>query len=350
MASTWLDSLVYDVRFALRALRRDRSFALTAIAVFTLAITLNVVAFTIMDAMLFRGLPLAARSDRLAYLAMRRPTDMACCPGPVSYTDLEGWRSQAAAFTGLALTGGLNRVAFRDDTGRSIDVDIQRVSANTFEVLAVRPILGRDFADTDESPAAAPVALISHRLWTRWFDRQAAIGANVHINNVPTTIAGVMPEGFALGYDYDVWLPISPTPTLEGGVVGRLRDGVTLKEARAQIEAITHRLHSTDPARQLDVPRVATYSQAFLAPDGPMIYGSFWAGAWFVFLIACANLANLTILRTVGRSRELSTRMAVGGGPLRIARQILVEHFMLAAVAGTLAWWLARWCMKAWAS
>ena len=159
-----------------------------------------------------------------------------------------------------------------------------------------------------------------------------------------------MPEGFALVYDYDLWLPIAPTSALEGGVIGRLRDGATLEEAREQIDTITHRLHSTDPARQHDIPRVATYSQAYLAPDGPMIYGSLWVGAWFVLLIACANLANLTMVRTVGRWREISIRIALGAGLWRMARQIVVEHLMLAAVAGALAWWITRWSVQAWAS
>jgi putative ABC transport system permease protein len=253
----------------------------------------------------------------------------------------------------LALNNGSGppRVALRDATGRSIDVDVQRVSANTFGLLGLRPILGRDFVEADETPTAVPVALISHRLWERRYAKHAeVVGATVHINNVATTIVGVMPEGFALVYDCDLWLIIAPTPTLEGGVIARLRDGATLEEARAQIETITHRLHSADPARQHDVPRVATYSQAHLAPDGPMIYGSLWAGAWFVLLIACANLANLSIVRTLGRWREFSIRIALGAGLWRMARQIVVEHLMLAAVAGAIAWRMTRWTVQAWSS
>src|SRR5262245_59190888 len=345
------EGIFHDARFALRGLLRDRFFALTAIAVLAVAIALNVVAFTIMDAMLFRGLPLATHGDRLVYLHMRRPTDMPCCPGPVSYADFERWRSEAAAFTGLALNSGLGRVPFRDAAGRSIDVDMQRVSANTFALLGVPPAVGRDFAASDEAPTAPPVAIISHRMWERRFGKHPdVIGASVHVNNTPTTIVGVMPEGFAFVYDYDLWLPLSPEPTLEGGVVGRLRDSVTLAEARAQIETIARRLHSADPARQHDVPTVATYSKAFLAPDGPMIYGSLCAAAWFVLLIACANLANLTIVRTLGRWREFSTRIALGASLWRMARQIILEHLMLAAVAGAFAWWITRWSVEAWAS
>src|SRR5262245_27256245 len=188
----WLEGVFYDLRYALRGLLRDWFFALTAIAMLALAIALNVVAFTIMDAMLFRGLPLSARSDRLVYLHMRRPTDMPCCPGPVAYADLDAWRARASAFPGLAPTGGLPPVPFRDGAGRSVDVDMQPVSANTFDLLGVRPTVGRDFAAADEAPGAPPVAIISHRLWERQFSSRAdAIGATVHINNIATTIVGV---------------------------------------------------------------------------------------------------------------------------------------------------------------
>ena len=97
----WLDGFLFDVRLSCRGLRRDRVFAVTAISTLTVAIALNVTVFTVMQAMLFRGLPLAKRSDRLAYLALRKPSDLPCCPGPVLYTDFEAWRAQADAFEGL---------------------------------------------------------------------------------------------------------------------------------------------------------------------------------------------------------------------------------------------------------
>ena len=120
--------------------------------------------------------------------------------------------------------------------------------------------------------------------------------------------------------------------------VGRLRDGATLQEARAELETINRRLEAAYPATNRGVvPRVDTYSQFFIGPDAPVIYGSLWVAAWFVLLIACANLANLTVARTIGRWRDFSTRIALGAGQARMMRQIFVESLALAGVAGVSA-------------
>lgn len=348
---SWLNDVFQDVRFALRGLRRDRAFALTAIGMLTIAITLNVTAFTVMDAMLYRGLPMATQSDRLVFLHMRRPTDMACCPGPVLYADFEVWRSQTTAFEGLAFGVSAGRTALREGRGRPVEVSASKRSVNTFGVLGVRPMLGRDFTPADAEPGATPVAILSHPFWrSRFGARSDIVGVTVHLNDAPTTIIGVMPEGFTFVYDQDLWMPLAPRSGLEGGAIGRLNDGVSTAQARAELNTINQGLIATDPATPRGVPRVATYTEAHVAPDAPMIYGSMWIGAWFVLLIACANLANLTLVRTLGRSRELSTRIALGAGRGRLLRQIAVEHALLAAVSGTLAWWCTRWSIGTWAA
>lgn len=131
---------------------------------------------------------------------------------------------------------------------------------------------------------------------------------------------------------------------------GRLRDGVSVQAARAELETISRRLASAYPATNRGVtPRVDSFSQFFIGPDAPIIYGSLWAAAWFVVLIACANLANLALARTMGRSREFATRMALGAGRARIMRQTFVESLMVASVAGALGWQLAKWSVRAWA-
>lgn len=227
---------------------------------------------------------------------------------------------------------------------------VSRTSANTFSLLGVRPILGRDFVRADEVPGARAVAIISHRFWERRFGkREDIVGVTVHVNGAPASIIGVMPEHFALVYELDLWMPLSYAPRLEGGAIGRLRDGATLEEARAELETITRRVQADDPATLRGVPSVQTYSQAYVTPDAPMIYGSLWAGSWFVLLIACANLANLTLVRTIGRWREFSTRIALGAGQARMVRQMLVESMVLAGVAGVLGWWLTKWSVRTWA-
>jgi putative ABC transport system permease protein len=346
-----LEGLFQDARFALRGLRRDWAFSLTAIVTLAVAIGLNVTVFTVREAMLFRGNPLARRSDRLVYLAMRKPSDLQCCPGPVSYVDFEAWRAQAQAFEGLAFEGGGGPVTFRNGNGRPLDTAVSRVSANTFSLLGVRPMLGRDFVPADEAPGASSVVILSYHFWESPLDKRADIvGSTVHINGAPVTVIGVMPEGFVIVYERNLWMPLVQTPVLEGSVFGRLRNGATLQGARAQLEAINRRLTTVDPAKDRDVVVSArTYTQAYMSPDAPMIYGSLWVGAWFVMLIACANLANLTLARTMGRWRDFSTRMALGAGQWRMMRQMLLESLMLAGIAGALGWWITGWSVRTWA-
>lgn len=347
-----LDEVGHDVRYALRTLRRSPGFTAAAITMLALATGLNVTVFTVMDAMLFRGYPLAKRNDRLVYMQVRRPVGRWSVP----YVDFEEWRAQAQAFEGMAFESGMP-ILFRDGDGRPIEMAAPRISSNTFGLLAVAPMLGRDFVPADEAPGAAPVAILNHRFWaSRYGKRGDIVGSTVQINSAPATIVGVMPEGFDFPSQQNLWMPLVHTSELhkkgfEGFLaVGRLRDGATLRGARAELETINRRLEAADPATDRRVvPSVLTYSQFHIGPDAPMIYGSLWAAGWFVFLIACANMTNLTLARTIGRWREFSTRMALGAGPGRMMRQILVESLILASVAGALGWWITNWSVRTWA-
>jgi hypothetical protein len=225
------EGLLFDLRLTLRGLRRDPAFTLTAIAMLALAIGLNVTVFTVMNAMLFRGNPLARRSDRLAYIDVRKPSGQG--PAPVQYSDFEAWRSQAHAFEALAFQGADVALTFRDGHGRPLDTRVSRVSTNAFGVLGVRPMLGRDFVPADDAPGAAPVVILSYRFWESRLNKRADIvGSTVHINGAPATVIGVMPEGFVIVYERNLWMPLVSVPALEGGVFGRLRDGATREEAR----------------------------------------------------------------------------------------------------------------------
>ena len=350
--SAQLEAIVYDFRFAWRGLRRDRAFTLTAIATLTLAIALNVTVFAVMDTMLFRGLPLAQRPDRLVYIQERRAAG-----GLISYADFEDWRTEAKSFEGLAFVGE-SFLSLKDGDGRPTDTNAFALSANTFGLLGVRPMLGRDFAPADEIPGAPAVAILNHRFWvSRFGSRADIVGMRVHMNGSPATIIGVMPEGFDFPTKWDLWMPLVQTAELKQRgptataflAAGRLRDGVSLRQARTELETINRRLEAAYPATNRGVsPTMSTHAEENSGSDASMIWGSLWAAAWFVFLIACANLANLSLARSIGRTREYSTRIALGAGQGRMIRQVLMESLTIAAVAGTAGWWIAKWCVHQW--
>jgi putative ABC transport system permease protein len=353
--ASWLEGLLYDLRFALRGLRRDRAFTLAAIAMLALAIGLNVTVFTVMDAILFRGAPLVKASDRVLFIQERDPSGRCC----VSYPDFEDWRSESHAFQSMAfMADGL--VPVRERQERPTDAFAFDVSTNLFRVLGVRPMLGRDFVPADEAPGAAPVAILNYRFWERRFGKRADIaGLAVQINGAPATIIGVMPDGLDFPTQGDMWMPIAHTPALlqrgltPGGfiVFGRLRDGAALEDARTELAAINRRLEVDYPATNRNVfTKITTYSVLIAGENAPKIFGELWAGACLVLLIACANLANLTLARTAGRSREFATRIALGAGRGRMVRYILTESALLAAAGGAVGWWITKWAVRTWAA
>ncbi len=351
----WLDGLLCDLRYSVRGFAHDRGFALTVIVMLALAIALNVTAFRVMETMLFRGYPLVKNNAQLLYINERYPTP-GCC---VSYVDFEVWRGQARSFQGMAFMVPKS-VSLSEGNGDARDIWPWLVTSNTFGLLGVRPVLGRDFTARDEAPGAAPVVIVSHRYWkTRLGGTGDVIGRALRIDKVPVSIIGVLPEGFDFlaSRNDDIFLPLEQTADLHvrvangGLVLGRLANGASEKAARSELETINQRLALEYPATNRDVrPEIRNYTESIAGDDGVLIYRAVWAGAWFVLLIACANLANLTLARAQGRMRELCTRMAIGAGRARVIRQLLLESLLLAAAAALLAWWLADWSTRAWAA
>ena len=316
----------------------------------TLAIGLNVTVFTIVQAMLFRGFPLVEHNDRLLYIQARHPSG-GCC----SVADFEAWRAGAPAFQGLAFVTG-RQATFRDGAARPVDAVAMALSANAFQLLGVRPMLGRDFLPADDTPGAARVVILSHRFWERQLGRRPdVVGSTVEINGAPASVVGVMPARFEFPEHQDLWMPVAVSTEAERRaptgyfVFGRLRDGATRQEARDELDTIDRRVEAIYPATNRGVIlTVNRHSQFFVGPEATTIYGSLWAAAWLVLLIACGNLANLQLARTIGRWREFATRIALGAGPWRMVRQMLIENLILAAVAGLLGGAMTAWNVRAW--
>ena len=189
-ALTTVESFVTDLRYALRGLRRNPAFTLAAVTMLALGIGVNAAVFTVTKAALFSGFPLVERNDRILYITSSR----GCC---VSYPDFEDWRAQATSFEGMALVHGVQRI-LSDQSGFPESYDATEITANTFKLVGQKPILGRDFTSSDETPGAPPVAILSYGFWERRYGKDPAIlGQTVRINGAPTTVIGVMPEGFS---------------------------------------------------------------------------------------------------------------------------------------------------------
>jgi predicted permease len=339
--------LLGDIRSSFRTLIKNPGFTTVAVTMLALGIGVNATVFTVTNAVLFKGFPLVERNDRILYIS----GPYLCC---VSYPDFEDWRAQAKAFEGMAVVHGVGMV-LSDKSGFPERYEATEVSANTFQLVGQRPILGRDFMSSDETPGAAPVAILSYGFWERRYGKNPAIiGRTVRMNGAPTTVIGVMAQGFSFPQKQDLWVPLGPTPEVQKReardlwfAFGRLAKGATIESARAEMKTIGSRLASAHPLTNQDfLPVVQNFHEFFLGPNATAIYGSMWGAVGFVLLIACANLANLLLARAMSRSREISVRIALGAGRWRIIRQLLTESVMLSATGGVFGWWIAKWGVR----
>jgi len=339
-----------DILFAVRTLRRSPAFALTAVLMLALGIGVNAMVFTVTSAVLFNGFPLVNDNDRIIYVT----TGVGCC---VSYPDFLDWRAQATSFTGMEMVHGLDR-AVRDDNDFLQRRPVTEVTTGTFRLAGQEPILGRDFLPSDEAPGAAAVAILRYEFWERQYGKRAdVIGRTIRIDNIATTIVGVMPRGFAFPQNEVMWIPMAPTPALmDRGdrntgwfAFGRLVDGATIESARAEMGAIGRRLGDaypqTNQGRNL-IPQLYNFREFFIGGNATLIYQAMLGAVSFVLLIACANLANLLLARALGRSREISVRLALGARRWQIVRQLMVESALLSTMGGLCGWWFALFGLR----
>jgi predicted permease len=331
-----------DLQFAVRLLVKDKWFTLVATVALALGIGVNATVFTFVNAVLIRGLPFDDPERILALnsrdLARNRNIG-------VSYLDFKDWKGATQTFRSLAAyTGGTMNVS---DEGRAPErFSGSFVSANAFSVIGQAPVLGRDFAPEDDRPGAAAVVLLGNSIWTNRYGRDPAIlGRTIRVNDVPSVVIGVMPEGFRFPQNADLWQPLALVPGLERqkrdargiDVYGRLAPDVPLEQARAEFLAIGQRLIKAYPDTNKDVlPQVLTFNERVNGGPIRVVFLSLMGAVAFVLLIACANVANLLLARSAHRSREIAVRVSVGATRWRIVRQLLMESVTLALISGVL--------------
>ena len=339
------DGLVQDARFAGRLIVKERWVSAAAVAAIALGIGANTLGFTIINAALLR--PFAfERADELHAISWR-PTRGRRLPS--SALDLEDWRTRARSFSEMA-AASMGAINISDDHAPPEQTQGSSVTANLFDVLRQRPLLGRTFAAGEDARGAEPVVIIGYDIWRNRFGRDPdVIGRLLRINGTTATIIGVMPEGMKFPDDSELWVPFVPSDAQLRrdvrmlGVYGRLAHGVTQAQASAEIDGIAQGILAAHPGLTKSVVggQVETLHERFLGSVVRRMFFIVMGAVVFVLLIACANVATLLLSRAMYRSREVAVRYALGATRWRIVRQLLIESVALSTVGGVLGLGLA---------
>jgi len=356
-------SLWQDLRYAFRAFLRNPAFTLAALLSLAIGIGANSAIFSVANALFLRPLPYRD-ADRLVIIWNRSP----------GLAILQDWFSTAHYFDIKAGHRGLEQVAIAiggnynlTGSGEPERVGTVRVSSSLFSMLGVRPLYGRLFGPDEDVPGHAPVALLSFGMWTRRYGADPSmVGRAVMINGQPYQVAGILPRHFSLPHEVLptlagveqaevlVNLPLGPAAAKardheDYNIVGKLKRGVSLSQAQAEMDTLTARLRHDFP--ELYPPNGGmTFS---IVPLMEQVVGDVRPMVWvllgsvgFVLLIACANVANLLLSRAVARQKEMSVRTALGATRSRILRQLLAESVLLALGGGAFGVLLAAWSLR----
>jgi predicted permease len=373
-----LSNLRQDVAYALRSMRQNVGFTAVVLLTLALGIGANTSTFTLIDALVLRPLPVP-HPEQLVTIGNPARTGGLSEGTPrndiVSYPLYADVRDNTRLLSGLYASGRASRLDMLVDQGQR-EPEHPRgrfVSGNYFSVLQVPAALGRTFsADEDRAPGSAPVVVISFAYWVnRFAGDRSIVGRSVRLNGVPLTIIGVTPRWFAgdvVGQRIEIWIPMMEQPALMPNaaalerrdlswllMMGRLRPGVTLAQARSELTSIENRslIENALSAERASVESSVRKDPLQVGPGarGFSYYRKVLAAPLFilmaavsiVLLIVCANLANLMLARAAARGREMSVRMALGANRARLVQQLLTESVLLALVGGALGVLLAIW-------
>jgi predicted permease len=328
-----------DLRYAVRVLLKAPAFTITATLTLALCIGANTAIYTIVDRVLLRSLPYP-QPERLAEVVTRFSR------GDIGYGQTGGtWEALQRGVTSVELAasaGSFGSTGVNMVVGTHAEyVKQQRVSAAFFRVLGVPPAIGREFTADEDRANGPTAAILSHHLWTRLFNGDpGALGRSITLRGEPYTIVGVMPDGFTSGGPFDLWTPVRPCRTCEGGgqnyeIIARLKPGVTWSQADAEISGVAQAAlddlyrNVASKARERLIPLQRGQTDQVRQPILIL-----WSAVAVVLLIGCVNIAGLLMARGVARAPEMATRIALGGSRWAIVRQLLTESVVLAALGG----------------
>ncbi len=340
---TMIETLARDIRFALRSLRDSPGFTLTSVVVLALAIGASTAMFSVLNAVLFRPLPYKAPEQ----LAMLWTEDSAqnLREGRSALWDVEQWRNQSESFADMATFDSVGGTLTAADGAEKISA--VSISTNLLPLLGVQPVLGRSFS-AEEAEQQQRVVMISHRFWQERFGgSHDALGSTLVLNGFPCQIVGILPADFQIArINADVWEPHTSRRPVRGPetwfVIGRLQPDATFEQAQAEMSMLAGRLnqHLPEAERNRGI-NVVPLSLDVVSPQSRLALWMLGGAVFCVFLISAANVASLSLARSIARTREMAIRAALGASPGRIVRQLLTESLVLAAVSGLMGTVLA---------
>ena len=343
-----MHTLWRDVRYAARMLVKNPGITFIVILALALGIGANTAIFSVVNAVLLRPLPYD-EADRLVFLSESSKTMDEIS---ISYPNFSDWRNQNHVFEKI---GVYNRESYNLTGGGEPErISTAQVSADLFSALRVTAATGRVFNNDEDKPGGAPVVVLSYGLWQRRFGGQSSIvNQQLTLNNKSYTVIGVMPQSFQFPSRVEMWVPVGqlsgdPNWQMRGnhpGLYGvaRLKPGVTVAQAKAEMDNIAGNLEKQYPdSNSGNGVHVQPMLEAFVSDIRPTLWVLF-AAVGFVLLIACANIANLLLARASARQKEMAIRAAMGAGRWRIARQLLTESVLLSLTGGALGLLVARW-------
>src|SRR5215469_1569250 len=347
-----METLVQDLRYGLRMLRKSPAFTTVAVITLALGIGANTAIFSVADAFLLRPVSVSD-PDRLVMVMELSPNQNigeAASWSTVAPGNFEDWKEQSRSFESMAarrwrsfnLTGS-------GDPQRVLGAE---VSANLLDTLGEKPSIGRGFLPEEDAPGHEQEVVLSYGLWKRAFGSDPqVVGSEVKLNELPYTVIGVMPKGFSFPQPAELWVPMVTTPAERSErtqhslfVTTRLRPGVSVKQAQAEMDGIARRMGASYPKTNqgwgVHVIPVGT----FVTGELNRSYTLLLLGAVaFVLLIACANVANLQLARGTVREREMAVRLSLGAGRWRVVRQVLTENLVLGLGGVAVGLLLAQW-------
>jgi len=344
----WLEDLLKDLQFGTRLLLKQRGFTVVAVLTLAVGIGANTAIFSAANAILFRPLPFPEPNQLIAI----NETDPQGHATQASAGDFMAWRAQMHSLESLALVVDTRHLSLIE-AGEPVSVVAQAVSTNYIATLGVRPELGRNFLPTEEPRVNANAVVLSHGFWMREFGgRLDIINHTIELNGTLATIVGVLPESFSFAPgEVDLWVPVGLNPQNHAAryinqVVGRLRSGGTIAQARSEMALVADRLAKQYPTTNKGFgTKIEPLLEDYVG-DVRLLMLALLAAVGFLLLICCANIANLLLARTLARRREIVIRITLGARRGRIVRQFLAESLLLALLGGGCGVLVADWGVR----